>query len=88
MKQENAENFLNNYSILENRRDKHNAGIVVDFVSNTNVEVFLKILKESDRVTEKMKVLIALKIRNLCLTIENKNAEIERLKRQSQEVQQ
>lgn len=102
IEQESAENLLNNYSGLEDERDKQNAGVIVDFVSNVNVEIFLKILKESARMTEEMKILIAPEIVDLRLTIENnkkelasrdkelanKDAEIERLKRQLQEAQQ
>lgn len=58
-----------------------------------NVEIFLKILKESDRMTEEMKILIAPEIVDLRLMLKNSKkelasskAEIERLKRQLQEV--
>jgi len=95
IEQESAENLLNNYSDLEDGKDKQNAGIIIDFVSNVNVEIFLKILKQSDRMTEEMKILIAPEIVDLRLTIENKDKElanskkeIERLKRQLQEMQQ
>lgn len=76
MSYKNAENLLNNYSSLEDIKDKQNAGVIVDFVSNMNVKLFTQILKESDSMTEAMKELIAPEIIDLRLTIKNKNAEI------------
>lgn len=76
IKQEYAENLLDNYSNLEDGRDKQNAGVIVDFVSNVNVEVFLRILKESDRMTEEMKILIAPEIVDLRLMLENSKKEL------------
>jgi len=85
----NAENLLTHYSSLEDIKDKQNAGVVIDFVSNVNVELFIQILKGSDHMTEAMKELIApelvdlrLIIKNKNKEIENKNAEIEKLKQQ------
>jgi len=76
MEYANAENLLTNYSSLEDMKDKQNAGVVIDFVSNVNVELFIQILKESDRMTEAMKELIAPELVSLRLIIENKNAEL------------
>lgn len=50
-------------------KDKQNASVIVDFVSNVNVKLFTQILKESDIMTEAMKELIAPELINLRLTI-------------------
>lgn len=76
IRQESAENLLNNYSNLGDEIDKQNAGVVVNFVSDVNVEVFLQILKESDRMTEEMKILIAPEIVDLRLMLENSKKEL------------
>jgi len=95
IKQQRAENLLSDYSNLGNGRDKQNASVIIDFVSNVNVGVFLQILKENDHMTEAMKELIAPEIIELRLMLNskdkelaNKDEEIERLKRQLQEAQQ
>lgn len=76
MKEENAEALLNQYSGLKNVRDKKNAGVIVDFVSNVNEELFLQILKGSDHMTEEMKVLVAPEIVELRLIIKNQATEL------------
>jgi len=82
MKHESAENLLSNYSSLEDTSDKQNAGVIVDFVSNINTELFIQILKESDRMTEAMKELIAPELVSLRLIIENNKKELENNKKE------
>ena len=82
MKQESAETLLSNYSSLKNTRDKKNAGVIVDFVSNVNGNLFLQILKGSEHMTEEMKALIEPEIIELRLTIKNQAAELANSKKE------
>ena len=92
MEQEGAENLLNGYDKLEDTRDKLNANIVVDFVSNVNETLFMQILKEDEHMTEALKELIEpdlliikmllLQIRMLLLQIEILRLQIKMLKLQ------
>ena len=74
MEQEGAENLLNGYDKLEDTRDKLNANIVVDFVSNVNETLFMQILKEDEHMTEALKELIEPDLVKLRLVIDNKDA--------------
>lgn len=69
-----AEKLLNSYSSLENSRDRLNANVVVDFVSNLNETLFMRILKEDERMTEALKELIEPDLKELRLVIDNKDA--------------
>lgn len=74
MEQEGAENLLDGYDKLEDTRDKLNANIVVDFVSNVNETLFMQILKEDEHMTEALKELIEPDLVKLRLVIDNKDA--------------
>ena len=76
MKYASAQNLFHNCEDLENTTDKKNAGVVMDFVSNVNESLFLQILKEDERMTEALKILIEPELMNLRLIINNKDAEI------------
>ena len=69
LKKEEAESLLNNYSVLENTGDRKNAGVIVNFVSNVNNELFLKIAERNGRMTEELKILLAPEIVDLRATI-------------------
>ena len=76
MKHDTARNLLHSCEDLENTTDRKNASVVLDFVSNVNESLFLKILKEDEHMTEAMKILIEPELMNLRLIINNKDAEI------------
>ena len=69
LKKEEAESLLDNYSVLENTGDRKNAGVIVNFVSNVNNELFLKIAERNGRMTEELKILLAPEIVDLRATI-------------------
>ena len=69
LKKEEAESLLDNYSVLENTGDRKNAGVIVNFVSNVNNKLFLKIVERNGRMTEELKRLIAPEIVGLRETI-------------------
>ncbi len=74
MGQGEAEKLLNSYGSLENSRDRRNANVVVDFVSNLNETLFMRILKEDERMTEALKELVEPDLKELRLVIDNKDA--------------
>lgn len=82
MKHDTARNLIHSCEGLENTTDRKNASVVLDFVSNVNESLFLEVLKEDDYMTEAMKVLIEPELMNLRLIINNKDAEIAKLKQQ------
>lgn len=71
-----VKNLLSDCSYLEDSIDRKNAGVIVDFISNVNENVFLRILKEDDYMTEAIKKLVAPELVSLRLIIEDKNKEL------------